>query len=340
MKIQTITLNAERNVTLTCYFHDMSPKLGIDRRPAVIITPGGGYQYCSDREADPVAFPYLKAGYHAFILRYSVGKDAVWPNPLTDFDQAIALLRDNADEWQIIPDRIAVIGFSAGGHLAAAAATMAVNRPNAAIIGYGVVGNDVKGCNASAPDTTLFVDRNTCPCFLFSSRTDALVPVENSVQFMMALCKANIAFESHIYAFGPHGFSTCEPSVQNMHAEPHCERIPNWVADSVGWLRDVFGDLVHGEGIQPPVCRRYSNGNNDPVLSIDCTIAHLLRHPEAAAILAPIVDGIQNIADVQGGDPMALFGALPLRTALGYANLTPDQITALDTALRAHKVDG
>lgn len=335
MKIETIILNQERNVTLTCYLQDVGGKFGLEKRPAVVITPGGGYQYCSDREADPVAFPYMKAGFHAFILRYSVAEHATWPNPLDDFDQAMALIREKAGEWAVLADKIAVIGFSAGGHLAAAAATLSKNRPNAAIIGYGVVGNDVKGCNASAPDTTLAVDKNTCPCFLFSSRTDELVPVQNSVKFMQALCDHNIAFESHIYAYGPHGFSTCDSSIQNLTAEPHCSRIPNWVGDSIGWLKDMFGDFVPGKGLLDPVCKPYSNGNNDPVLSVDCTIGHLQSVSAASEIIAPIIKAIETFADIQGGDPMALFGQLPLRTALGYAQLSADQIAQMNAALNA-----
>ena len=79
--------------------------------------------------------PYLKAGYQAFILRYSVGKHSVWPNALQDYEQAMEMIRTKAEEWKIFSDKIAVIGFSAGGHLAAAAATMSKNRPNAAIFG-------------------------------------------------------------------------------------------------------------------------------------------------------------------------------------------------------------
>ena len=61
----------------------------IPKRPAILVIPGGGYQYCSVREADPVAFAYLRAGYQAFVLNYSVGKHAVWPNPLQDVEQAL-----------------------------------------------------------------------------------------------------------------------------------------------------------------------------------------------------------------------------------------------------------
>lgn len=93
MDVEKIVLNGERNVTLTAYTQPVEGEFNhISKRPAVLILPGGGYSMCSDREADPVAFPYLEAGYQAFILRYSVGEDSVWPNPLDDYEQAMASL--------------------------------------------------------------------------------------------------------------------------------------------------------------------------------------------------------------------------------------------------------
>ena len=160
MKTEVLTLNKERNVTLTTYIQDCGEGFGcVAKLPAVLILPGGAYQMCSDREADPVAFAFAKAGYHAFVLRYSVMDDCTWPNPLNDYEQAMTLIRSHADTWHIYEDKIAVIGFSAGGHLATAAATLAQNRPNAAILGYAVTSQHVQACNPNAPETISAVDR-------------------------------------------------------------------------------------------------------------------------------------------------------------------------------------
>ena len=98
MNTEVLTLNEERNVTLTTYIQDCGEGFGcVAKRPAVLILPGGAYQMCSDREADPVAFAYAKAGYHAFVLRYSVMDDCTWPNPLNDYEQAMTLIRSHAD---------------------------------------------------------------------------------------------------------------------------------------------------------------------------------------------------------------------------------------------------
>jgi acetyl esterase/lipase len=245
MKTEIIVLNTERNVTLTAYIQNTGGEFGnIVKRPVMLVLPGGGYSICSDREADPVALPYLKAGYQVFILRYSLKKDAAWPQPLNDYEQAVELIRSKTDEWHLYADRVAVVGFSAGGHLAGAAATMARNKPDAAILGYAVLSDDVKGCNRSAPDTISAVSEETCPCFIFATRNDSAVPVRNSIRFMDALAAKGIAFESHIYAYGPHGFSTADSSVQS--AEGLCDRVQSWVSDSIGWLKDMFGDFGNG----------------------------------------------------------------------------------------------
>ena len=85
MKQEIIVLNPERNVTLTAYIQEVEGEFQFTKRPAILVLPGGGYAMCSDREADPVAMAYLRAGYQAFILRYSTGKNKTWPNHLEDY---------------------------------------------------------------------------------------------------------------------------------------------------------------------------------------------------------------------------------------------------------------
>ena len=142
-------------------------------------------------------------------------------------------------------DKIAVAGFSAGGHLAGAAATIAKHKPAAAILGYAVLNEQVDEIATNAPRIVEEVNYDTCPCFLFAARTDNVVPIHNSIQMMDALDKAGVTFESHIYAYGPHGFSTGDESIQTRESA-FCPRIPNWVKDSIGFLKDVMGDFYVG----------------------------------------------------------------------------------------------
>lgn len=241
-----ITLNEERNVTLTAYLQTVSSEyINITKRPAMIVLPGGGYEYCSDREADPIAYEYLSAGYQVFILRYSVSQHRKWPNPLEDYESAFELILKNSIEWMVDTERIAVIGFSAGGHLAAACAAISKHRPAACILGYPVITKETTAVyNADAPGIPENVDEKTCPCFIFASRTDNVVPIENSLKLAEALTKHGVPYEMHVYAFANHGFTTCESCVQNRSWI--CTRTPSWVKDSIEWLKDTLGDFNDG----------------------------------------------------------------------------------------------
>lgn len=338
MFTEIIQLNEQRKVSLTAYIQDAGGEFDyVEKRPAILVIPGGGYQFCSAREADPVALAYMKAGYQAFVLRYSVAENGTWPNPLEDYEQAMDMIRSNAEKWMLYEDKVAVIGFSAGGHLAAAAATMSKNRPNAAILGYAVAGADVKSCNPTAPDTVAAVDKNTCPCFLFSTRTDNLVPVENTLDFMSALAKHGIAFESHIYAFGPHGFSTCDSSIQYRETKM-CNRVANWVEDSIGWLKDIFGDFGR-EGMTEPACDGHANGNHLSYLSVDCTLGKLMEVPEAAEVVKGFLEAAKEKANaVEFADVYnSQFQKLILRGILGFASTPKEVVDALDAQLRMIK---
>ena len=241
MKVEKLILNEERNVTLTAYIQKTGGEFSnIEKRPAIIILPGGGYDFCADREADPIAFVYLRAGFQAFVLRYSVAAHKAWRNPLDDYEQAYRLICENSAEWSIDTDKIAVIGFSAGGHLAGCAATVSACRPNAAILGYPVLNRKTANYySADAPDVVASVDENTCPCFIFASRNDNTVPVENTIQFIDALTKNGVGFECHIYSDAPHGFSVADETVNEM-ALDMCSRTPDWTADSVAWLKEIL----------------------------------------------------------------------------------------------------
>lgn len=102
---------------LTAYI--LEPVDGIldKKRPAVLLCPGGGYRTLSTREDQPIAMKYLAAGFHVFVLHYSLAPD-VFPRALMELALAMKVIREHGDEWNVDVDRIAVSGFSAGGHLA------------------------------------------------------------------------------------------------------------------------------------------------------------------------------------------------------------------------------
>ncbi len=248
MKTEVITLNKERNVTLTALLQDVRGEYGFAERPAMLVIPGGAYVMCSDREAEPIALCYAQAGYQVFVLRYTVGEGCVWPLPLEDYEAAMALILKNAEAWHVAKDKIAVVGFSAGGHLAACAATMAEHRPAAAVLVYPVILPEahvlptvMRDGNPPLPKPNEQADDKTCPCFFASACDDRTVPIRNTLVMTQALDEQGIPFESHIYSAGGHGFSLAVPHIFRGSA---CGRTKDWVQDSIGWLNEQLGTLT------------------------------------------------------------------------------------------------
>ena len=333
MTTERIWINEERNVSLTVYLQDVEGEFGFKERPAMLVLPGGGYTMCSDREADPVAMAYARAGYQCFILRYTIGAKCVWPLPLEDYEQAMALIEKNADQWHVSRERIAVVGFSAGGHLAACAATIAQHKPAAAVLVYPALLRDIlDACKPGLPVPVDFVDENTCPCFFAAARDDRMVDIRNTLAMELALTEKKVAFESHIYSFGGHGFSTAEEWLST----PVSPRVPHWLEDSVGWLGEIFGKLTK-KGFTEPETAVCMNADGAPVLSVMCSIGHLFKQPDnVLSILAPVREGIRAVAkqnDVSEERLLAIIGTSTLKEILTVLGMTDEQTRSIDHQL-------
>ena len=336
MKQEIINLNPGRNVTLTAYIQEVGGEYQFAKRPAILVLPGGGYAMCSDREADPVALAYMKAGYQAFILRYSTGKNKTWPNPLEDYEQAMALLQERAEEWHLDSSRVAAVGFSAGGHLCACAATIARHKPAAAILVYPSILKDICDmCQPGMPHPNEHVTGETSPCFLVAARDDRTVDVKNSLMMQIALAEKGVPFESHIYSYGGHGFSTGEDWILNNSLSP---RIPHWVDDSIGWLKETLGTLTM-KGFSEPNIAVSINGDTAPVLSVMCTLNHIRRQSgEAISVLKPLFDGMQAVARARGFSMeglMAAVGNNTVRELMEMVQVDGETIQKIDKALHS-----
>lgn len=336
MKSKVICLNKDRNVSLTVYLQETEGEFAFSKRPAVLILPGGGYAMCSDREADPVAMAYLKAGYQAFVLRYTVGKTVNWPDPLNDYEQAIELIKENAKEWGVSVEKIAVVGFSAGGHLAACAATMAKNRPTAAVLVYPAILTEIAGILSitEMPAPIDHIDNKTPPCFIAAARDDAVVAIKHSLTFQLALAEKGIGFEGHTYSFGGHGFSTAEDWVRVSSVS---ERVENWVDDSIGWLGEVMGRLTHN-GFTDPNPASLGNGDIGETLSVVCTLSHIRKQgDDVKIILKPLFDGISVVAAARGYNEENLVKAIgntTVRELLEVVGISEEKIADIDASLR------
>jgi acetyl esterase/lipase len=224
---------------------------------AVVVCPGGGYQHLAmDHEGDQVARWLNSIGVTAFVLKYRLGPRYHHPVELGDAQRAIRTVRSRAEEYRVSANRIGIMGFSAGGHLASTAGThfdaanagasdpidRVSSRPDFLVLGYPVISftnfvHQGSKLNLLGPQpdpklvesmsNELQVTPQTPPTFLFHTTEDRTVPVENSVLFYMALRKAGVPAEMHIYERGPHGVGLAATD----------EALSSWPARLADWLR-------------------------------------------------------------------------------------------------------
>ena len=243
MKLIDIKLTNEL-ARLTVYLPDKSPEYAHrDICPGVLVIPGGGYGMCSDREAEPIAFSFIAKGYAAFILRYTAGRDKGYDflMPFADVNEAMKTIHENAEEWGVDKEKIAAIGFSAGGHLCAAVSTMGDIRPAASILVYPCILESIGKILAfPVPGLDDKVDEKTPPAFIVSACADNLVPIENSLAYASALNKQGVPFEMHIYEKGYHGFSLADRTVYSKAEADYCAHIKGWFELCATWLFKRF----------------------------------------------------------------------------------------------------
>ncbi len=237
------------------------------KRPAVLILPGGGYRFTSDREAEPVAIQMNAMGFQAFVLYYSC-EPATFPTALLQTAKAISVIREHAKEWHIEERKVVLLGFSAGGHLAASLGTFwnkefvyeALKiepkriRPDGLVLAYPVItawefahqdsfrallGEEYEE-RKELVSLENQVGEDMMPVFLWHTFEDESVPVENSLLFAHALRKKNIPFELHIYQKGRHGLSLANGETNPANEENlivlECQ---NWITMAGTWIRNL-----------------------------------------------------------------------------------------------------
>lgn len=230
--------------TITGYVHDDNPAtIGEATRAGVLIFPGGGYRFCSPREAEPVAVAYLAEGFNAFVLRYAVAEHP-WETSHADGLTALDWLREHATETGIDPARVAIVGFSAGGHLAASVGVTAARRPDALVLGYPVTRPDLGVLmSKTILDVVAAVDADTPPSFVFTTQGDEQVSSTESLEYCLALARRGIPYETHVYLKGPHGMSLATPLTAAGRADLTDEDVASWLPASAAFLRAILGDI-------------------------------------------------------------------------------------------------
>ena len=236
------------------------------KRPCMLVCPGGGYGMCSEREAEPIALHFLPEGFNVFVLTYSVAPYR-FPTQIREVAAAMELIYKNAEEWNCDTSRIAIIGFSAGGHLAAHYSTMfdckevrevlpESKSVNATVLSYPVISADFNITHQGSilnllghkPETkeeeeyfscNCNVKETTPPAFLWHTAEDGAVPVANSFLYASALSEKKVPVELHVYPFGGHGLSTSDKHTVD-DITPVVEYNNIWLSSVKRWLELIL----------------------------------------------------------------------------------------------------
>lgn len=254
--------------TITTYIKDVySADQDSFSRPLIVIFPGGGYHHLSVREAEPIALKMLDMGMDAIVVRYSLSP-VRFPAQLLEAAYAMKYVRDHAVEWDVNTDKIIVMGFSAGAHVAASIGTMWNDsilddylekelgcsheyiKPNGMCLGYPVITSGEMGHRGSFENLLgdekkeylekvsleKQVTKDTPEAFIWHTFEDQTVPLENSLLFAEALRKCDIPFEYHVFPKGQHGLAlgTAETASKGgKHYEPS---VAPWVSLFGSWV--------------------------------------------------------------------------------------------------------
>ena len=239
-----IASSAGAQIPLDLYVSEVSQEIDENiQRPSVVICPGGGYEFLSSREAEPVALSFVASGFNAFVVWYRVAP-ARYPLPQQDAAAAVAYVRAHAKELHCNPGQIAILGFSAGGHLAGSLGTLWQKaglwqemgltpddvRPNAMALCYPVVTGGEYAHRGSFLALTGTEDQEAhkrysvdgwvtpdCPpAFLWHTFEDTCVPVQNSLLMARALADNGVLTELHIFPHGEHGASLCNEQTSGI----------------------------------------------------------------------------------------------------------------------------
>lgn len=256
--------NGSFDAYATTYLIESNSEIKNRRRPVVIICPGGAYMSISDREGEPIALRFLAEGYHAIVLHYSVYPNATYPTALLELGRVVSMLREKSDEWLIDKDKIILMGFSAGGHLAASyscfwtkdfiSRSLSCKReelmPNALILGYPVItsehtlGGSFRHLLGDKYDELLEkmslekqVNTDNPPTFMWHTVTDEAVSYKNSVLFEAALKEKGVSAQLHLYPEGMHGLALANEvtAIDESQIVPSCQ---DWLERALKWIKN------------------------------------------------------------------------------------------------------
>lgn len=254
----------DKNVYLEVF---AAEKAGDYVRRAILILPGGAYSsIASEREGEPIALAFMPYGYNAFVLHYSVNKEP-FPIQLIQASKAVKHIRDNAKEYNIDAEKVFVVGFSAGGHLAATLGTMwdkkeiydyiemeyGYNKPTGMMLIYPVIsskyhmGSFKNLLMEEQPSSEMLemvnienhINKNSSPAYIIHTSNDTAVNVKNSLVLADKMATLGIQFELHIYPDAPHGVALGNDITKCGVEKWSNQAIAKWIENAVEWAKSI-----------------------------------------------------------------------------------------------------
>ena len=238
------------------------------KRDAMLVIPGGGYSHvCADREGECIALAFCAKGMNCFVLTYSVGEDAVYPRQLLDAARAMAYIKAHADEYNVNPERIFGVGFSAGGHLLGTLTTLhneaeaLLGLPedylklSGSVFSYAVVSAFIPTTHGATYKNLMKkplsefteeekirfsieknVNEKTPPAFIWHTAGDKAVPPAGSLALAEAYVKAGVPVELHLYPYGPHGIALATEFTSHNKEDFVQPLADGWVDEAYRWI--------------------------------------------------------------------------------------------------------
>lgn len=253
---------SESNAKLRIYISEKNET--VSKRPGMLVCPGGAYYYCSPREAEIVAFRFLSEGFNCFVLDYTVQKK--YPAPHIDLMVAFSYIRKHEEEFDLLPDSLSIIGFSAGGHLVGSYSYLyeelagmlsydkKLLRPLSVVMAYPVTlmneksEKQTKGYISDGDkdlleklDIPSHVNKDYPPAYIWATKDDQLVNYTNSVLLDESLTRHGVHHVCKIYESGPHGLSLSNRACYKKEdIDERFEIIRNWASDVSNFIFDIF----------------------------------------------------------------------------------------------------
>lgn len=261
----------EYDAFLTIYcpenFNEWSLK---EKRRGLLILPGGGYDFVSEREAEPVALRFVGQNIACFTLKYTISPKIKYPYPFVEAFAALSYIRRNADKYHVDIDKISVLGFSAGGHFAATISCYHTSKEFANFLNIPLEEMKVNGCLLSYPVITMddfthegtrknitqgredllkamSIEKNITPSFpktfIWHTTFDNCVPVKNALVLANALTENKVFYELHIYPMHDHGQSLSDSSVYYNADKKFLDEIKyntQWVDNAIHFIKEYI----------------------------------------------------------------------------------------------------